>query len=122
MPFQVTYDSEIDCVITAITGDMDKSVISDFFTEVGRIAAENNCTRVLSDLREGKITALLTDIYEMAKAIENKGIVKSLKRAIVISKDHDDYAFWETVCHNQGHQRVRVFQDYEQAKDWVLMK
>ena len=122
MPFQVTYDSEIDCVVTAITGNMDKNLIADFFSEVGRVALENNCMRILSDLRAGKITAPATDIYEMAGSLEKKKILKSFRRAIVISQDHEDFAFWETVCYNQGHQIVKIFEDYEQAKSWVLMK
>jgi hypothetical protein len=121
MPFCVTYDSEIDCVVTTITGNMDRELIADFFTEVGKIATENNCERILSDLRGAKIAAPITDLYEMAKSIEDKGVQKSLRRAIVISKDHNDYTFWETACYNQGHQIVRIFQDYKQAKDWVLM-
>ena len=88
--------------------------------EVGKVAGEHECTRVLSDLREATITAPLTDIYEMAKAIEKKQVLKSFRRAIVISKDHQDYAFWETVCYNQGHRMVRIFQSYDQARKWVL--
>jgi hypothetical protein len=122
MPFHVTYDSEIDCVVTTVAGDMDKNLVADFFAEVGKIAVANNCSRILSDLRDAKIVAPTTDIYEMAKSIEEKGILTSLKRAIVISKDHEDYTFWETVCYNQGHRRVKIFQNYEQARDWVLMQ
>lgn len=122
MPFNVTYDSEIDCVVTTITGDMDKDLVSAFFNEIGKVAAENKCNRVLSDLREAKIAATTTDIYDMAKSLEEMRILKSFRRAIVISRDHRDYSFWKTVCYNQGHQIVQTFQDYEQAKAWILMK
>jgi hypothetical protein len=120
MAFKVEFDSEMACVATSITGDLDKEVINAFFMEVGKVAGEHECTRVLSDLREATITAPLADIYEMAKAIEKKQVLKSFRRAIVISKDHQDYAFWETVCYNQGHRMVRIFQNYDQARKWVL--
>ncbi len=119
MPFHVKYDSKIDCVVTTITGNIDKSLIDDFFVEVGKIVAENNCRQILSDVRDAKIIASVADIYNMAKSIKSKGILTSLRRAIVISKDHKDYTFWETVCYNQGHQMVKIFQNYEQAKDWL---
>ena len=122
MPYQVAYDSVIDCVVTTITGDMDKQVITGFFQEVGKVAHENNCYRVLSDLRSGTITASIADIYEMAGALEKMNIQKSFRRAIIISRDHRDFSFWETVCYNQGHQNVKIFEDFEEAKSWVLME
>ena len=90
MPFQVSYDPKIDCVVTSITGNMDKNLISDFFMEVRRVAQENNCMRILSDLRAGKIIAPITDLYEMASSLDKMKIPKSLRRAIVISRDHGD--------------------------------
>ncbi len=122
MPYQVGYDSVLDCVVTTITGDMDKQVITGFFQEVGKVAHENNCYRVLSDLRSGVIAASIADMYEMAGSLEKMSIHKSFRRAIVISRDHRDFSFWETVCYNQGHQNVKIFEDYEEAKSWVLMK
>jgi hypothetical protein len=122
MPFQVVYDAELDCVVTNITGDINKELVASFFMEVGRVATENNCKRVLSDLRAGKITAPTIDIYEMAGSLDEKKIKRSFRRAIVISEDHQDYDFWETVCYNQGQPVVKIFTDYEQAKNWVLMK
>lgn len=120
--FRVVYDEDSDCILTTVSGDMDMDVVQAFFAEVGRVAAENRCTRVLSDLREAKIVAATADIYLMAKALGEKKISPSFKRAIVISRDEEDYAFWETVCFNQGFQNVRVFREYDEAKQWVLQK
>ena len=52
MPYRVRYDPGIDCVVTKITGDMDKALVSAFFTDVGRTSAENGCRRILSDLTD----------------------------------------------------------------------
>jgi hypothetical protein len=119
MPFHIKYDADFDCVVTKITGNIDKNLISKFFTEVGKVAADHNCSRILSDLREAKVNAPVSHMYEMAKTIEKLNIKKSFRRAVVISTDHKDYEFWETVCYNQGYQFVKIFQDYEQARDWV---
>ena len=122
MPCQITYDPKIDCVVNTISGDLDKNLVGNFFMEVGKVAAENNCRRMLSYLRTAKIVAPATDIYDMASSLEKLQIQRTFRRAIVISQDHKDYAFWETVCYNQGHQIVKIFHNYEKAKDWVLMK
>lgn len=120
MTFRVMYDVDTDCVVTSVAGELNKEVVLEFFTEVGRVAAEHRCKRVLSDLRKAKIVASTADIYLMAKMLGEKKIDKSFKRAIVISRDEEDYTFWETVCFNQGFQSVRVFRDHDEAKRWVL--
>lgn len=122
MPFYVTYDSDNDCVVTMIEGILDKEVVLAFFKEVGSVAGKNNCTRILSDLRNAKIVAPVSDIYAMAKLLDSMNISPSFRRAIVITTDHDDYRFWETACYNQGHSSVRLFENYERAKKWVLEK
>lgn len=119
MSFRVTYDAQADCVVTRVEGELDKEVVQAFFAEMGRVATENRCARVLSDLREAKIVASTTDIYRMAQSLEDKKIGRSFRRAIVVSRDEEDYAFWETVCFNQGFQSVRLFHDYEDANRWV---
>ncbi len=120
MSFSVTYDLSLDCILTTMDGSLDQKQVSAFFEQVGRTAAEHSCKRVLSDLRNARIVAPLADIYEMASAIEKKGILTSFKRAIVISKDQEDYDFWKTVCHNTGHANIRLFHDYDEAMAWVL--
>lgn len=119
MSFRVEYDGAIDCVVTTISGPLNKEVVLEFFSEVGRVAKQNKCTRVLSDLRKAKIAASTTDIYQTADALGNKQISTDFKRAIVVSQDEEDYAFWETVCFNQGFQNVRVFRVYDEARQWI---
>jgi hypothetical protein len=46
------------------------------------------------------------------------GIPQSWKRAILVSKDMEDYAFFETTSVNRGH-RVKIFQDPDEAIDWL---
>jgi hypothetical protein len=119
MSFRVSYDETRDCVVTSIAGPLTKEVVMAFFAEVGRVASEKKCMRVLSDLREAHIAASTTDIYQTAGTLGNNKISPAFKRAIVVSRDEDDYAFWETVCFNQGFQNVRIFQDYGEAEQWI---
>ena len=119
MTIRVVYDSEMGCLLTSVTGRLDKEVALALLSEVGRVAVENQCTRVLSDLREAKIVASTAEIYRIAKLLGNTQITKEVKRAVVVSRDEEDYAFWETVCFNQGYQKVKIFRDYDEAKQWI---
>jgi len=119
MTIRVVYDRDTDCILTSVTGPLDKEVALALFTEIGRVAMESQCMRVLSDLREAKIDASTSDIYQMAQSLGNTQITKAFKRAIVVSRDEEDYAFWETVCFNQGFQNVKILRDYDEAQQWI---
>ena len=119
MPFRVAHDSSLDCIVATLSGDLDTMVVSAFFTEVLRVAAESGCGRVLSDLRDATIKASSADMYWMADALSKKNIQSLRRRAIVVSRDQEDYSFWETLCANQGQGGVRIFEDCEEAKRWA---
>ena len=121
MTIRVVYDSEMDCLLTSVTGPLDKEVALALLSEVGRVAVENQCMRVLSDLRDAKVVASTAEIYRMAKLLGGTQITKAVKRAVVVSRDEEDYAFWETVCFNQGYQNVKIFRDYDEAKQWIAL-
>ena len=120
MPFTVNYDREAGCVRTNIVGRIDKELVGAFFAEVGRVATENRCTRILSDLREARIAVSTLDIFAEVESPEHASIPRNVKRAIVISRDMRDYRFWETLCRNRGFLHVRIFTDYDEAAEWVL--
>ncbi|HNK62418.1 MAG TPA: hypothetical protein PLE14_00100 [Anaerolineales bacterium] len=44
-----------------------------------------------------------------------------LKRAFVVSKNLDDFHFFENVTRNNG-QLAKIFQDVDEAKKWLLQK
>ena len=70
MTIRVVYDRETDCILTSVAGPLDKDVVPAFFSEVGRVALESQCMRVLGDLREAQILASTSDIcrdYDEAK-------------------------------------------------------
>lgn len=107
------------CVVTKVAGELTRPVLAAFFAEMGRVAAKHRCTRVLSDLREARIAADPAEIYFAVAELQTNKILRTFRRAIVISNDHDDYRFWETVCKNQGFYFVRIFDDVNKAEDWI---
>jgi len=62
------------------------------------------------------------DLYWMAQALAEKNVHSLARRAIVVARDREGYDFWETVCSNLGHRNVCVFEDYEEAKRWILLE
>jgi len=119
MPFTVEYDSDCDYMLSTITGQLDKKIIGEIFTEIGIIAAENECERILCDLRDAVLVASTHDIYNSLNVLENNQISRNLKRALVISRNSKDYGFWETVCVNRGYVRIKIYHDYDEAALWL---
>ena len=120
MPFEVTYDDQADCLVARLSGDLDTKLVGAFFAALIRAAEEHGCTRALSDLRDATIRATAADLYWMAESLARKNIRALQRRAIVVSRDQEDYSFWETVCANQGVGNVRIFEDYDEARRWAV--
>jgi hypothetical protein len=120
MPFRVIYDDGADCLLAELSGDLDTKVVGAFFAELLRAAEEYGCSRALSDLRDATIRATAADLYWMAEALSKKNIQILHRRAIVVSRDQDDYSFWETLCANQGQGNIKIFEDYDEAHRWVV--
>jgi len=92
--------------------------------EITQMALEKNCSLCLSDYREATIEMSTLQIYDLPKVLSD--LVNSFdlrpnqfKRAIIVGKGLRDYNFFETVTLNAG-QNIRLFQDIEEAKLWLL--
>ena len=122
MHYEVSYDPEQDCVITSVSGEMTQEPVVAFFTEIAKFCKKYGCKRVLSEVSQAKVAASSADLYFMAQTLEKLQISRKLKRAVIVDQDHESFAFWETVCSNQGHGSVRIFPDEEEAKSWLFDK
>ena len=118
MAFEVHYDSESDIVCASASGDMDAKQIEIFAVEVRRVSTEHKCRRLLNDLRQITSKLSVADIYEIPDMLLKKGAPR-IKRAMVVSGDLEQFRFFETVSQNRG-QRVKIFRDIEEAKQWLL--
>jgi hypothetical protein len=118
MKFSVQYDPENDIIITSMTGEIDSEVIEAFSGEAIKLLSEHNCKRVLNDMRGAKLDFSTIDIYRIPKILDEARFPKSWKRAILVSDELEDYAFFETTSVNRGH-RVKIFQDADEAIIWL---
>ncbi len=76
--------------------------------------------------REATVSMSIVEIYELPKIfmdilLETGVQLSKFKRALVMSSDVDDFAFFETVSRNRG-QNVVLFRSMEAARLWLIGK
>ncbi len=69
-------------------------------------------------MRSVNITAGVADIYSMPKKALQAGILRSIKRAIVVPDNQKNFHFLEVVFQNQGN-IVKLFHTVEEAEKWL---
>jgi hypothetical protein len=115
MPYSVTYDTETDCVLVSVEGELNLSLFDNMAAEAAQCLNEYGSGRILNDLRHAKPTKLAADIYNMPKHALKAGIAHTVKRALVVSKTFPEFHFLETVFINQGN-IVQLFNSIDDAK------
>ena len=119
MAFSVEYNPDRDYMLSTITGKLNKKLISEIFTDIGIVAAEYGCKRILCNSCDTVLNVSIGDIYSAVKILESTRISRTLKRTVVISRKSEEYLFWETVCSNRGYGHMKIFQDYDEAVPWL---
>ncbi len=118
MPYTLTYDPEADCIMAAIAGDYDLAVVKEFLEAMAALAKKKHCNRVLTDLRTAKPRLSVLEIDDLPRFAVEAGLDISMRRALVVAADFDDYAFYRASSAIRG-QNVRIFKDIDAAKEWL---
>ncbi len=124
MPYSVSFDEASKLITFTLRGKVDASTLRESVPELLRIAKERGSYLILTDAREMKLDLLTVDIYDLPKFLSDlftsEGLpITKFKRAFVVSKRIGDVTFHETVSRNRGH-NVKVFEDMQDAKRWLL--
>ncbi len=124
MSYSVTYDAETGLIVIEIKEMINIPIVRKLSHEVILLAKEHNCFLILNDAREATISLSIMELYELPKLIQEiaSGLetqVRRFKRALVVSKDIDDFTFFESVSRNRG-QNVTLFRDMDEARKWLL--
>jgi hypothetical protein len=94
----------------------------------------HNCLRFLNDMRQASIQLSTLDIYDLPAWIEGvmqeAGVSRACKRALVVASDFNEYKFFETVSRNHGHlvevftdsDATGIFRDETKACEWLGLK
>jgi hypothetical protein len=119
MSYTLTYDSEADCIIASIVGDFDPAVVREFLKTMAVLAKEKHCTRVLTDLRSAKPRFSVLEIDDLPRFAAEAGLDISVRRALVVAGNFDDYTFYRASSAIRG-QNVRIFRDIDAARKWLF--
>jgi hypothetical protein len=131
MAYQVTYNPQEDCVHATIEGEVDLALAQRYAREITRQLRVHNCLRLLNDMRRAMIKLSTMEIYDLPAWIEERleeaGVSRSCKRALLVSRDFNDYLFFETVTRNHGQllevftdsKTTGIFRDMSKADEWL---
>ncbi len=124
MTHTLSYNSGLQILEVNIQGDYFADEARELVLETAELAEEHHCFRILVDMRAAEIHLATLEIYEAPQMISDAFAGKDnpggkVKRAVVVKTDSEDPKFLETVAVNRG-QRVRIFQNMDEAKEWLL--
>ena len=96
----------------------------DATADVVRVAKEQGCFRVLTDLREATLKLSMVEVYNLpnliAEIASTAGLqVYQFKRAMVTPEGEELLPFFETVSRNRHH-KVKLFHSIESAEQWLF--
>lgn len=126
MTHTFTYNSDLNILELKIQNTLRLSEIRQMISESVQLVKEHHCFLILSDYREATLELSTVEIYEIPKIIVEVFTASGLyaykvKRALIIAKDVSDFSFFETITINRA-QNAKVFQDFAEAKKWLLEK
>ncbi len=131
MAYTVTYDPDEDCVHASIEGEVGLALAQRYAQEIIKQLRAHHCPRVLNDMRKASIKLSTVDIYDLPawieEACEEAGVNYFCKRALLVSRNFNDYKFFETVSRNHGHllevfadsEKTGIFRDMAKAYEWL---
>lgn len=73
----------------------------------------------LWDFRDAEVTGRLVTLYERPELYQKIGLLRSVKKAVLLNELNEEWNFLETVCFNRGW-NVRLFTDYLHSIDWLV--
>ena len=123
MLHSIVYDPQ-GIILVKFQGPLILAEVRQVMAEVGRLALEHQCFRLLSSTLGMELKLSMAEVYHLpgmfAELISDLGLrVHKFKRAVIVSPDDQILQVFETVSRNRAH-NVRLFYDDESAKQWLL--
>jgi len=119
MSHRLTYDPDSDCLVLRIRGKVTIELIRELAPQVGRMFEETGCRRLLNDMSAATIDISVTDLFTSPKIMDDSGVGRNTRRALVVSREFEESGFLENVTRNRGH-NFRAFVNIKEAKQWLL--
>ena len=119
MKYQISIPESGKYVKVRTTETYSAEVAKEFCREAIKKANEQNIRGLLIDVRQTKSITSPMDKYMLAyKYLEEYGLKKSVRIALLTAQGDDSHAFIETVFLNAGY-RCRLFTDEKKAIEWL---
>ena len=118
MTHKLVYNPDSGCIELTVEGLFNMERLKRLAPEVARLSEESGCQCILNDMSGATIEVSLTDVYSSPQQMDNSGISRSTRRALVIPPNFDQASFLETVTRNRGH-NLKVFTDRQRALEWL---
>lgn len=114
--FRIALDQDV--VRVTSRGKPDYEGTRDMLREVGRVAAQSRCGRLLFDFRAADSSAAYVSTVRHAEEAPQAGIDHSFRIALLGAADNPMLNYFEAVAVKRGFQ-VRAFVDEDLALDWL---
>jgi hypothetical protein len=123
MKFKVSYLEKEQIIVSRLSEFFDWSVAEKMVPELSTLIKEKNCRHILLDFATANMKLSTVNIYMTPEKLANEFLkygvdIRSLRRAMVVAKDEDDYRFLSNVTVNKS-QLLRIFHDEESAIAWL---
>jgi hypothetical protein len=117
----VHYDEECDCLVGCFSGTLDQDTLKEYSIEVAKTASKHDYRYFLNDLQEADVDFSSIEIINIPGIFHAAGLDISLRRAIVVPTDIENFRFFERAANSRGF-NVRVFTDLYEAMKWLKNK
>lgn len=124
MLFEVSFDVNDQIIVSRLHAPFDWTIIENMVPQLAHLTIEKGCHLILLDFREANMNLATFKIYltpeKLANEFQKFNInIRTLKRALVLTKPDGDYRFLETVTLNQS-QMLHLFFNESEARAWLL--
>jgi len=120
MPYEIRYDSDIDCVILQAEAKVTMDWIRKVAPKVTAACNKNGCQKLLNDMTKCSIDVSVLDMYTSPRIIEASGL-GTIKRALVVPESFKRSNFLKNSTIRKGH-HFMIFIDREEARKWLLLE
>lgn|GEM_PF-663759 len=123
MPWKLSYLEDLKIIKTVYKEPAKLEELMEAVLANVALAKEKGTNLFLGDCTALSETGSTVDIYQLGQFLESLNVGLDLKEAVVAPKTEKnviaDLHFYETVTNNRLI-KVRMFQDIQQATDWLL--
>ena len=119
MNIEVEFEERSKIVTGRISGELTREIAMNYFTTISEVAANVSCERVLTDMREASLRVSPEDKKGLSQEFAQVGMSSSYRRAIVLRGDEEAHKEWEAHCFMTGFKNLRLFVDFDVAKEWL---